>query len=146
MISVAEAEKIILEHLFSPSNKKIVLAHGNGKILAEKITADRDFPPFNRAAMDGIAISFKEFEKGIRTFPVETMQAAGQTQKTLVNKEACIEVMTGAPLPNGADTIIPYENIKIEDKIASILNEPVSKAQNVHRQGSDAKRKDVLLD
>ncbi len=146
MVSVAEAEKIILKHLFSPSSNKIALAGANAKILAEEIIADRDFPPFNRAAMDGVAISFDEFEKGKRAFQIEAMQAAGQPQKSLINKEASIEVMTGASVPNGTDTIIPYENLKIENNVASILSEPVSKGQNVHRQGSDARQNEVLLD
>ena len=146
MLSVAEAEGIILSHLFKPLKQTIAIQSSPGKILAEDTKADRDFPPFNRAAMDGIAISFEEFDKGIRTFPIETMQAAGQPQKTLINKEACIEVMTGASVPNGTNTIIPYENLKVENKVASILNEPVSKGQNVHRQGNDAKQNDILLE
>jgi molybdopterin molybdotransferase len=145
MLSVAEAEKIILLHLFKPLKQTIAIQSSPGKILAEEIKADRDFPPFNRAAMDGIAILFKSFENGNRNFFIEAMQAAGQEQKALIDKNACIEIMTGAVLPEGTDTIIPYENIKVENQGASILNEPVLKAQNIHGRGSDAKQNEVLL-
>ena len=57
MLSVAEAEGIILSHLFKPLKQTIAIQSSPGKILAEEIKADRDFPPFNRAAMDGIAAS-----------------------------------------------------------------------------------------
>ena len=83
MVSVAEAEKIVLEHLFSPSSKKVALADANGKILAEEIAADRDFPPFDRAAMDGIAISFDEFEKGKRE---STREASTEVNNSMLKQ------------------------------------------------------------
>ncbi|MBI3482292.1 MAG: molybdopterin molybdotransferase MoeA [Bacteroidetes bacterium] len=53
--------------------------------------------------------------------------------------------MTGAPLPNGTDLVVPYENLKIENKTAAILSEHVIKGQNVHLRGSDAKQNELLL-
>src|SRR5882762_1495500 len=145
MVSVAEAEKIILGHLFKPSIQQIELAPANGKILAEEIKADRDLPPFNRATMDGISISFDSYERGQRKFAIESLQAAGQAQQKLVDATNCIEIMTGAPLPVGTDCVVPYENLEIKDKSAAILNESVIARQNVHLQGSDAKQNEVLL-
>lgn len=145
MVSVAEAEKIILGHLFKPSIQQMELTQANGKILAEEVKADRDLPPFNRATMDGISIPFDSYEKGQRKFVIESLQAAGQIQQTLADAKNCIEIMTGAPLPIGTDSVIPYENLKIENKTATILAEPVNKRQNVHLQGSDAKQNETLL-
>src|SRR5258706_413307 len=145
MVSVAEAEKIILGHLFKPSIQQIELALANGKILAEEIKADRDLPPFNRATMDGISIAFASYERGQRKFSIESLQAAGQIQQNLADTKNCIEIMTGAPLPIGTDCVVPYENLKIENKTAAILAESVNKRQNVHLQGSDAKQNEVLL-
>src|SRR6478736_3470717 len=118
MVSVEEAEKIILSHLFKPAEEKVSLERANGQTLAEEIRADRDLPPFNRATMDGIAIAFKNFENGQIGFPIEGIQAAGQPQRTLTDPTKCIEIMTGAPLPEGTDSIIPYEDIVIDNKIA----------------------------
>lgn len=142
MVSVAEAEEIILSHLFKPSPESVPLEESIGKILAEDIIADRDLPPFHRATMDGIAIAFTVHQKEFR---VEDVAAAGQPQKKLSGPKNCFEIMTGAPLPEGTDTVIPYEQISIVEKIATIQNSEVSKGQNVHRQGSDAKEKEILL-
>jgi molybdopterin molybdotransferase len=144
MVSVEEAEKIILDHLFKPKQEKISLDRVNGRTLAEEIKADRDLPPFNRATMDGIAVAFKSFENGQLDFLIEGIQAAGQPQQTLADETKCFEIMTGAPLPQGTDSVIPYENIAIENKIAK-LSGAVEMNQNVHHQGSDAKQNDVLL-
>ena len=144
MVSVAEAEKIILNHLFTPTTERVSLERCSGKVLAEEIKADRDLPPFNRATMDGIAILFKSFEAGQHEFLIEGIQAAGQPQQTLTNGNQCIEIMTGAPLPNGTDTVIPYENIAIENKRAKI-SDSIFKGQNVHQQGSDARQNERLL-
>jgi molybdopterin molybdotransferase len=142
MVSVAKAEEIILSHLFKPSSKNVPLEESVGKILAEDVIADRDLPPFHRATMDGIAIAFSSDQKG---FQIEDVAAAGQPQKKLSDPKNCFEIMTGAPLPEGTDTVIPYEQINIKDKIAIIQSSEVSKGQNVHRQGSDAKEKEILL-
>jgi len=144
MVSVSEAEKIIQDHLFSPKTEQVSLEFADGKVLAEEIKADRDLPPFDRATMDGIAISFKSFEKGQREFQIEGIQAAGQPQQTLDDEKKCFEIMTGAPLPNGTDSVIPYESIVIEDIIAK-LSGSVEKNQNVHHRGSDANQNDTLL-
>lgn len=142
MVSVSEAEKIILSHLIKPSKRKIALNEAVGKILAESIVADRDLPPFNRATMDGITISFAELKTD---FEIEGTAAAGMPQQKLSDSKKCFEIMTGAPLPIGTDTVIPYEEISLEKGIAKILAKEINQGQNVHRQGSDAKKSEVLL-
>jgi len=144
MVSVDVAEKIILDHLFKPTEEKVSLDQVAGRILAEEIKADRDLPPYDRATMDGIAIAFKSFENGQRDFLIEGIQVAGQPQQTLTDQTKCTEIMTGAPLPKGTDSVIPYESIVIENKIAR-LSSSIERNQSVHHQGSDAKQNDVLL-
>ncbi len=144
MVSVAEAEKIIMDHRFVPKIESITLAQSNGRILAEEVRADRDFPPFDRATMDGIAIAFERFENGQRDFLIERIQAAGQIQQTLIDKKNCIEIMTGASLPIGTDTVIPYETVTIENNTAKILS-GVSKKGSVHQRGSDVKQHEIVL-
>jgi molybdopterin molybdotransferase len=144
MVSVEEAEKIILSHLFKPREENISIDYINGRTLAEEIKADRDLPPFNRATMDGIAIAFKSFENGQRAFLIDGIQAAGQLQKTLFDEIKCFEIMTGAPLPKGTDSVVPYENIIIENHVAK-LSGSIEMNQNVHYQGRDAKQNEILL-
>ncbi len=108
-----------------------------GRILAESVVADRDFPPFHRITMDGIAIRYNDFEQGNRQFPIQGIQAAGDRQKTLEQSNTCLEVMTGAVLPNDADTVIRYEDLQIENGVATVAVDKLKDGQNVHRQGSD---------
>jgi molybdopterin molybdotransferase len=145
MISVSEATAIILSHSIETGEQEISIQEGCGRILREEVFADRDFPPFDRVAMDGIAINFESWMKGVRQFPVEDIQAAGQQPKRLTQAEACMEVMTGAMLPIGTDTVIRYEDLEIKDRKATLLIKEVQKGDNLHRQAQDAKRSDLLL-
>ena len=140
MVSVPEATSIILSNLFNPKVSNINLSDYLGKILAEPIVADRDFPPFDRATMDGIALAFDSYQKGVANFRIESVQAAGEHRKKLKSDVACIEIMTGAMLPEGTDTIVPYEQIEIRNDLATINAPQVVKGQNIHLQGSDAKK------
>jgi molybdopterin molybdotransferase len=146
MISVSEATSIIQQHLFRPEKERVDLENANGRILAEVIRADRDLPPFDRVAMDGIAIRFDSFREGWRDFKIEGVQPAGHPRITLKDPNNCIEVMTGAMLPIGCDTVIRYEDVQVKNKIAHANCETVEKARSVHARGHDAKRGDTLLE
>ncbi len=146
MVTVKEATDIIFSHLFKPGVISVPLGESRGMVLAEPITADRDFPPFDRVSMDGIAIDHQEWMKGRRTFLIEGIQAAGQSQKNLPDPRHCIEVMTGAILPSGCNVVIRYEDVDIADREATIRGESVTPSQNIHRQGTDARKGDLLLE
>jgi molybdopterin molybdotransferase len=153
MISVEQADKIILKTAQNPqmslrgiqATEGVSLPKAIGRILAEDIAADRDFPPFDRVTMDGIAIDYSAFESQQRRFFIENIQAAGQKQVTLKHSNHCIEVMTGAVLPDGCDTVIRYEDIKIENGFAKIEIQNVDFKQNTHLKGSDRKANDILI-
>ncbi len=146
MISVEAAEKIVLKTV-----KNRVYTEGSsllnsiGRILAEDIIADRDFPPFDRVTMDGIAFNFGNYKAGHRRFFIENMQAAGEKQLSLKDANHCIEIMTGAVMPLGCDTIVRYEDLEIENGFAKILIENVDYQQNTHKKGRDRKAGDVLI-
>lgn len=145
MVGVAQATEIIQSNLYSPQKCMVPLADSVGRILAEKIFCDRDFPPFDRAAMDGIAIAYAAWTKGIRAFDVESIQAAGSPQQSITQETHCVEIMTGAIVPVGTDTIIRYEDVTIHNGNAVVNVNELSKYQNVHRQAQDASKGDVLL-
>jgi molybdopterin molybdotransferase len=105
MVSVEEAESIILGHLFTPKIISIEIERAAGHVLAEPVYADRDFPPFNRVTMDGIAIRYQSFQNGQRIFQLEGIQAAGMAPQKLRQENNAMEVMTGAMLPVGIETI-----------------------------------------
>ena len=145
MISVQEATSIILSHLFKAKTEAVELTNAVGRILGEPVFADRDFPPFNRVSMDGIAISAKAFQNGRSEFAIESTQAAGMPQLKLNSSEACVEVMTGAMLPEGTDAVVRYEDIEITNKKATILIHEILIGQNIHPQNQDAKQNQQLL-
>lgn len=145
MISVSEASSIILSNLFKPSIELIDIHHSVGRILAQPIVADRDFPPFHRVSMDGIAINSDSFKKGQRQFQLEAVQAAGMPQLTLHNPQACIEVMTGAMLPLGTNAVVRYEDVDIKNGVAHILIAEIASGLSIHSQGQDAKKNEHLL-
>ena len=145
MISVEKALQLVLNATQDFGVEEIPFIKSVGRILKEEIVADRDFPPFNRVAMDGIAIEYSVFKNGQRTFEIEGIQAAGSEQITLKNKENCIEVMTGAVLPNNANTVIRYEDVTIENGVATINIDEINEEQNVHHKGKDGKVGDVLI-
>ena len=146
MISVEEAKNIILNTTQNFGVEEIPFIKSVGRILKETIVADRDFPPFNRVSMDGIAIDFNVFQNGQRAFKIEAIQPAGSPQITLQNKENCLEVMTGAVLPNNTNVVIRYEDIVIKNGVASIQVNEVKELQNIHQKGKDRKSGDVLID
>src|SRR5690606_26336284 len=116
-----------------------------GLILNEDLKADRPFPPFDRVTMDGIAIAFSEFEKGQRSFKIEKTIPAGTPQYTVKNAAKCAQIMTGAMMPIGLDTVIRYEDISITDDTATINIETIKPQQNVHFKGMDKQLGDTLL-
>lgn len=145
MISVQDALQTILNSTQDFGVEEIPLMQSVGSILKEDILADRDFPPFNRVAMDGIAIDFQQFQDGQRAFRIEGIQAAGSEQITLKNLENCIEVMTGAVLPKKATAVIRYEDVEIKNGIATILLKTINDGQNIHEQGKDKQQGELLI-
>ncbi len=149
MISVQEATRIIQAHTIVAPVEEIALTRANGRVLREDIRADRDFPPFHRVTMDGIAFQFRENFPADSYLLVAGVQHAGERPKRLKAKWDCLEVMTGTVLPKGADTVVRYEDVEFrfsDGQNFVRFNVPAEHAwQNVHQQGSDRKAGDLLL-
>ena len=145
MISVTEALALISAQSQDFGTEAVPLHQSVGRILAEDVFADRDFPPYHRVTMDGIAIDSKTFEQGRRDFKIEKMQPAGHPQQRLESNVYCIEVMTGAILPQGTDAVIPYEDCVLTNGIATVVSGIVSLYQNIHLQSTDSKQGELLI-
>jgi molybdopterin molybdotransferase len=143
MITSAEASRIILDNAITWGGEKVPLDDAVGRILDEGILADRPFPPFNRVCMDGIAIQYASLENGT-PFEVEKIIGAGEPQGHLLDAAKCIEIMTGAPLPLGTDTVIRYEDLEENGTGYKVLVAP-GKGKNIHYQGEDHAAGQVLL-
>ena len=145
MITVDEAARLVLLNTRNWGNESIPLSEAKGRVITEALMADRPMPPFDRVTMDGIAIHWPSFDKGQKIFPVAGIAQAGSPQQVLEDMSSCLEVMTGAVLPKGVDTVIRYEDVQIDDDKASIQISSLTQGQNIHRMGSDRAASDHLL-
>ena len=146
MISVNEAEELVLKYALAPQIVSTKIEDLFEGVLQENLNADRDSPPFHRVAMDGIAIRYKYWESGQLSFTIEGCQQAGQSPLILRNPSNCIEVMTGTVLPDGCDAVVRYEDLEIKNTVATINEKSkLNLMSNVHQKASDYKNGDPLL-
>jgi len=146
VLTPAEADLLIGQHLQCLPVESLPLAQCAGAVLRENIYAERDQPPFDRVAMDGVALDSRAVSAGTRSFHIQATQAAGDPPLTLAVARDCIEVMTGAMLPVGCDSVVPVEQLSIEGDAAGLApGTRVEPWQNVHRRGSDTRQGTLLL-
>jgi molybdopterin molybdotransferase len=146
VLTPAEADRLIGQHLQCLPIESLPLAQCAGAVLRENIYAERDQPPFDRVAMDGIALRSQSVGAASRTLRVQGTQAAGDPPLTLTGDDACIEVMTGAVLPGGCDSVVPVEEIALTAGSAALGERVrVEPWQNVHRRGSDTRQGALLI-
>jgi len=146
MVSVYQAEHIILNTVKPLTSQISPLSEAYGFILREDIKSDRDQPPFDKALVDGIAIHTSSYDKGLRSFFIEETVAAGQKPYQLKKLEHCVRIMTGAVLPRGCNAIIPIEQVAIEADTASLKGWTLVKLkQNIRFKGNDSKKGQLLI-
>ena len=144
MLTFGEAYVKVLDHAMDYGAESCSLQESLGRVLAEDVIADRDYPPYNRSTRDGIAIAFEEYDVGRRSFEIEKVLPAGVPTHQLSNKANCVEIMTGAVVPYETDTVVMYEHLDIAKGIATI-QKPVERGQNIHSKGSDTIKGTELL-
>ena len=142
LISPAEAEAFILPTLTPLPTEIMSLYRALGRVLREPIVADRAFPPFDRVTMDGIAFRKDELTHG--SLKLHGLHAAGDPTPDILPPGACWQIMTGASLPPDCDTVVPYEEVEIDEIHAHVTGEGVA-GQFIHRLGSDASTGDLLV-
>jgi molybdopterin molybdotransferase len=109
MIQVAEAIKIILEKAAPLPSEEVLLAEALGRVLAEDVAADTDLPPFDRAQMDGYAVRSEDLRETPARLRVVGEAAAGKGWRGTLRACEAVRIMTGAPLPSGADSVQQVE-------------------------------------
>lgn len=143
MVSTHEAGTLIRGAMRDPGIEHVPLSHAVGRVLRQAVRAERDQPPYDRVMMDGIALRLGA-ERG---FTVAGQQRAGAPPLALPEGAACLEVMTGAVLPQGADTVIPVERLTRDgDCVALEAGYEPGRGQFIHRRGADCKAGDLLLE
>ena len=109
MIPVEEAFRLVLETVPVGAAVTCPLRQAAGRVLRVPVKADRPSPPYDRVVMDGAALSFDTWAKGVRAFPVQDTVAAGQPPPALADPGHAVRVMTGGVLPPGCDMVVPVE-------------------------------------
>jgi len=147
MLTPHEAEKVILKNLPVFLREDCPLSAAHGRVLREDLKADRDLPPYDRVTMDGYALRTASVVGGVSRFRIEGTQAAGMRALKLGDdRDACVEVMTGAVMPEGADAVVPYEDTKRDGAHMIVVSaHPVSVGSAVHRRGGDRRAGEVVL-
>ncbi|HBT95931.1 MAG TPA: hypothetical protein DEB24_07600, partial [Coriobacteriia bacterium] len=132
MISVEEARNTVLNYAGLLPTERVLLSQCNGRVLAEDITSDMDISPFDNTAMDGFAVRFADFEawnearsaangpdtEGIATDEPLKMTivgriGAGEVWAEPLQSAQALRIMTGAPMPEGADTVVKIEDVEV---------------------------------
>jgi molybdopterin molybdotransferase len=148
MLTPAEAEKLILENIAPFHREDCPLVTAHRRVLRADVCADRDLPPFDRVTMDGFALRSASVAAGTRVFRVEGVQAAGMRAfKLSAATDACLEIMTGAVMPEGADCIVPYEETKRDGMNVTLTGDPAQfvAGHAVHRRGDDHRAGEILV-
>jgi molybdopterin molybdotransferase len=141
-IPLAEAQALI-DAAVRPIERteRVALADASGRVLAEDIVAGADVPPFARAAMDGYAVRAADTTGATRDTPKRLACVAkvftGQVSDTPVAAGECIEIATGAPMPQGADAVVMVEETDMGAADGVRVFAAVAPGQNVGRQGAD---------
>lgn len=137
MITVDEALDYVLAETTEADNHKVKLEEAMGYSLAQPVTSDRDYPPFNRSAMDGYAIHQDGYSPQ-KEYRVVGRILAGEFYKDTLQPGQALKVMTGCPTPEGANCVIKIEDARELDDHAVRFEAAQTKVwQNIARQGED---------
>lgn len=146
MISYDQAQQFILSTAKSFGTEKVLLDDAVGRVLSEKIVADRDYPPFNRSTMDGYAIKFSDWKNNIRTFTIVETIYAGKVSVEKLKEGECYKIMTGASVPLDADVVIRREDADEKETSVQFDAIDISANQNIALKGQDLKIGESITD
>lgn len=149
MLKVEEARSKILESVGMLEIVEVPLLDSLGLTLAEDAVAGHDIPPFTNTAMDGYAVRFADLEGASMDSPTALRVLgdlpAGRAAETEVGRGEAVRIMTGAPIPGGADTVIPVESTRTEGDSVIIL-EGLPEGSHVRRAGEDVRKGDTVME
>lgn len=150
LVSLDEAKRII-EQRFSPKPvgvERVPLSEAHNRVLAEDVVAPTDVPPFNRSTVDGYAVRAADTFGADEDLPIALKLCGsirvGETSSVIVEKGATAEIVTGAPLPRGADAVVMLEYVVQKDNTV-FMHRAVSRGENVMKAGSDIHEGAVAL-
>lgn len=139
-----DALRLVLERI-RPLNRmeEVRLSDSAGRVLAADVRADRDYPPFNRSAMDGYALRSVDVGRH-DSFEVLGMIAAGTADEVSLKPGQAARIATGAPLPPDADAVVPHEQSDRGEPVRFTIG-AVEAWSSVHRRGADARAGEIVI-
>ncbi|MCF0148102.1 MAG: molybdopterin molybdotransferase MoeA [Clostridium sp.] len=143
-ISLEEALELLNDSIESLDIEEVPLLNGLNKVLAESVYSKINNPPFNKSAMDGYALIAEDAFINNKIEVIDKVYAGGFSRKT-VTKNTAIKIMTGAPIPEGANVVIKQEDVIIEDN-SIVIRKEVSENQNICPIGEDICKGDLLVE
>jgi molybdopterin molybdotransferase len=147
MLSVADAQKLILHYARplppGPADLSPALL---GRVLAEAVLSDRDVPAQDRSVMDGYAVRCADLPEGRATLAVVEEVTAGRVPTKALGPGQATRIMTGAPLPAGADAVVVVERTRLQEgERVAVDDRPPRPGQNVLRRGQEMRAGDTIL-
>lgn len=138
MLSFEQARLIILDNTAPAGTEQISLADAAGRLLAEDIQAPWDMPLWDNSAMDGYALRSSDCAEPPCKLSVAGYIPAGALADGVEVKPGCVvRIMTGAPLPSGADAVVPVEETEVTAEEQVTINGPVKARQHIRFRGED---------
>jgi len=144
MISVNEAKKIIQEQLSPLDPVQLPLLQAAGLTLAADVFSMIDSPPFNQSSMDGYAFCFDGW-KNNAALEIEGEIAAGSNTTKTYSSEKAVRIFTGAPVPQGTDTVVMQEKVTVTKGVLTIEDQNIHLGVNVRLKGTDSKVGELAL-
>ncbi len=145
MVSVEQALEIVLREAQALPVEEVALDDALARVLGEDVHADRDLPPFDRAAMDGYALRAADVAKAPAALEVKGEVRAGEWPRHQVAAGEAVRIMTGAPLPEGADAVQQVEKTQPLDEFRVTILASVAAGQNVAPRGSEVRKGALVL-
>jgi molybdopterin molybdotransferase len=143
MPTFEEARKIILDSVVPLGMEKVEILSAVGRVLAEDVAAPWDMPLWDNTAMDGYAVSSDDCPAGA-TLKLAGFLPAGGHMTTEVERGSAVKIMTGAPIPPGADAIVPYEETE-ERGEQVLIKTAVKRGDHIRFKGEDVKTGETVL-
>ena len=146
MISVADAIQIVLAEVHQLPTEEVGLTEARNRILAEDVVADSDLPPFDRSQMDGYAMRAADAVNVPVSLRIAGESAAGRGWHHELNEGTAVRIMTGAPVPAGADSVQQVELTREIDAGSAVeILHPVAQGRSIVTRGSEIKAGQIVL-
>jgi molybdopterin molybdotransferase len=145
LISVAEAQRLILERAKPLEAERVPIERASGRVLAEDAGAAVDLPPFPSSAMDGYAVRSSDTGGAPVTLPVVARIPAGSPAPRPLGPGETMAIATGGAVPEGADAVVPIEVVE-ESERGLTVSKPVPAGANVRERGGDVRVGESVLE